>query len=110
MKSDVETSWIAAVWEPRLEELGTRVRDALRGSLARQDLEFTSAVERDDAGDTIFAIDVDAETILMELAERWGQEGPFVLVAEGLDPTTGLGFGRGEPRARLSVGPIDGTR
>lgn len=101
---------LAERWLPRLAQLGSAVRAALRTSLARQDFERTSRVARDDDGDTIFGIDVDAEAILLEHAEQWSRDEAFVLVAEGLEPATGMRFGASEPTARVIVDPIDGTR
>lgn len=109
-KTDLATTALADRWMPRLAELGAGVRDALRASLARQDLERSSAVVRDGEGDTIFGIDVDAERILLELAEGWSRSDAFTLVAEGIEPASGLVLGQGEPQARLIVDPIDGTR
>ena len=109
-KLDLAMAAMADHWLPRLAELGGRVREALRASLGRQDLERSSAVLRDGEGDTIFAIDGDAERILLDLAEGWSRSDAFTLVAEGIEPATGLVLGRGEPQARLIVDPIDGTR
>jgi hypothetical protein len=97
-------------WVPRLLEVQRDVREALsRASSARGDLERASEVVRDDDGDTIFAIDVDAEEALLRRCEAWGRDACFRLVAEGLDPG-GIVFGSGEPELRLIVDPIDGTR
>lgn len=102
---------LAARWQPRLLALEERIRDALRESMSRQDLERQSRVERDaEEGDTIFGIDVDAERILLAECEEWAREEPFVLVAEGVDPPSGRAFGRGSPTARVICDPIDGTR
>jgi fructose-1,6-bisphosphatase/inositol monophosphatase family enzyme len=102
---------LAALWLPRLLELQERIRGALQASLARQDLERQSLVVRDDSeGDTIFAIDVDAEEILLEACERWASDSSFLLVAEGIEPAAGRRFGSGTPNARLICDPIDGTR
>lgn len=57
-------------WVPRLLEVQRDVREALRrASSARGDLERASEVVRDDDGDTIFAIDVDAEEALLRRCE-----------------------------------------
>lgn len=102
---------LAARWVPRLLAVQVAIRDALRASMARQDLELQSRVARDDAvGDTIFAIDVDAERILLEACERWAADESFVLVAEGIEPASGRAFGGGTPTVRILCDPIDGTR
>jgi fructose-1,6-bisphosphatase/inositol monophosphatase family enzyme len=93
----------------RLLALGTRIRAATVDALARSGSAELAAVARDGAGDTIFALDVDAERILLAACEDWGRSASFLLLAEGLDPA-GVQFGRGAPEFRLIVDPIDGTR
>ena len=85
------------------------IRDALSKSMGEQSLARLSRPVRDDAGDTIFSIDVDAEGALLRCCEAWGKDEAFVLIAEGL-PGAGSKFGAGDPRFRLIVDPIDGTR
>ena len=48
-----------------------------------EQLEALAAVDRDDAGDTIYAIDVVAEAIVTRFADALAREHAFVLVAEG---------------------------
>jgi hypothetical protein len=60
--------------------------------------------------DTQYAIDAATEAELVELVEIELQHlGTVVLVAEGLEAGA-ITIGRGEPRHRLLVDPIDGTR
>ncbi len=108
---------VGRLWIERLTALQRAIRETLRDSMLEQAagdwVGRASRVERDEAGDTIFGVDVDAERLLVEHAERWALDEPFVLVAEGLEPATGRVFGA--PRAeacRLTVivDPIDGTR
>ena len=98
-------------WVRRLVDLQRRIRDALRASLATQDAEHRARAVRDgDDGDTIFAIDVDAEDELLRCCAEWEAEGAsFVVVAEGLE-ADGRSFGSGPPTHRLLLDPIDGTR
>lgn len=99
-------------WRQRLYHLQDKIRGAVRTSMLRQSSDSLSRRVRDDAGDTIFAIDLVAEEILLPICEKWGREEPFVLVAEGIEPSTGRLFGRAgsEPATRLILDPIDGTR
>ena len=110
------------LWLTRLIALEREVRDrqvaGQRGAGA-PDLEASSRVVRDDSvdGDSIFAIDVDAEEVLLAHAARWegedaGRGVSFTLVAEGLEPASGRRFGAAEhpSTARVIVDPIDGTR
>jgi fructose-1,6-bisphosphatase/inositol monophosphatase family enzyme len=97
---------------PRLRDLQGHLRAALRAHMLAQQPKVWSRTVRDDAGDTIFGIDVAAEEQLLEQCAAWGEEQHFVLIGEGLEQR-GVEFGRqgrGGPRFRLLVDPIDGTR
>jgi hypothetical protein len=97
-----------------LRQLGelvqSRVLDAARRGRGEDDLS-RSVGER--GGDTIYAIDVHAEEAIDEYCERWAQEAPFLLVAEGL-PGGQRMVPRGTAAAAatftLIADPIDGTR
>ena len=93
----------------RLLDLQARIGAALRDAQRAHDDTELSQVARVGLDDTIFKIDVHAEEMLLRACEEWGRTEPLCLVAEGLDPA-GLTFGKGEPRWRLIVDPIDGTR
>lgn len=97
----------------RLLDLHTAIRDRLRAVLARGELERNAATVRDDGvGDAIFALDLDAEQVLLPYCERWGRNECFRLVAEGLEPE-GRVFGTpgvSGPEFVLIADPIDGTR
>ena len=93
----------------RLLALQHEILLALRAAQQRHDSAALSQVARTGDGDTIFAIDVHAEDILLQQCERWGRDAPLRLIAEGI-PAAGIDFGRGEPRWRVIVDPIDGTR
>lgn len=109
MPKMVDDESVAVQWAPRIAELGRRVRAALVARMASREREHATVV-RDGEGDTIFAIDVDAEEIVIELAESWSKQASFELVAEGLEPAGRRRFGVGEPSACVIVDPIDGTR
>ena len=72
-----------ALLEPILE-LHDAVRDEIVAATERQQLEALAAVDRDDEGDTIYAIDVVGEAIVTRFAETLARDHSFVLVAEGL--------------------------
>ncbi len=66
-------------------------------------------------GDTIYRIDAHIEEILFEGCEAWAREdGPFVLIAEGVEGAGWRPFPEGasaeEARFLMIVDPIDGTR
>ncbi|MBI3921157.1 MAG: inositol monophosphatase [Armatimonadetes bacterium] len=73
-----------------------------------------SQVAHEDRGDTMYAIDVDADRILVDFCKDWSEEIPFVLVSEGLNETGAQTFPEEtdpeHARFRMIVDPIDGTR
>src|SRR5262245_4364925 len=75
--------------EPLLE-LHAHVRERVVAATERQHVEALAAIDRDEPGDTIYAIDVVGEEIITEFAKRLAREHSFVLVGEGLP-------GRGTP-------------
>lgn len=96
----------------RLRAMQADLRASLRAHMQGQSIAVWSRTVRDDAGDTIFGIDVQVEEILLRHCQEWGRTQHFVLLAEGLEPG-GIEFGqpgRGGPPFRLLVDPIDGTR
>jgi fructose-1,6-bisphosphatase/inositol monophosphatase family enzyme len=96
-----------------LLELHARIRDGIVAATERQYIDALAAVDRDDAGDTIYAIDVVGERALIRFAETLSRKHAFVLVAEGLEGT-GRTFPNGDAEAsadwKIIVDPIDGTR
>jgi fructose-1,6-bisphosphatase/inositol monophosphatase family enzyme len=103
---------LRALVEPILELHG-RVRDELVAATEQQQAEALAAVDRDQAGDTIYTIDVVAEAVVARFAERLSRQHAFVLVAEGLP-----GGRRCYPEERdeasadwrIIIDPVDGTR
>ena len=93
----------------RLLALQAQIAGAVRAAQARHQSADLSRVARVATDDTIFAIDVHAEEMLLRCCEEWGKHECVRLFAEGL-ATDGVVFGRGEPRWRVLVDPIDGTR
>ena len=99
--------------EPLLELHG-RVRAEIVAATERQQIEALAAIDRDDPGDTIYAIDVAAEAVISRFAEALAREHSFVLVAEGL-PGGRRSYPKdaGDERSIdwvVIVDPIDGTR
>lgn len=111
----------AALLQP-IRTLHERIRDAVIDAFERAQraqggqADTLAAVvdDRDDEGDTIYAVDRVSEEVLVhffetEIAPRW----PIVLVAEGL-PGGSITLPRGtsdaDARWRIIVDPIDGTR
>ena len=93
--------------------LHEHMRDAIVAACERQEVDALAAVDRDDDGDTIYAIDrVSEESLLNGLAPVAIAE-PMWVVAEGLSGG-GVALPAGTPesacRWRVLVDPIDGTR
>jgi fructose-1,6-bisphosphatase/inositol monophosphatase family enzyme len=89
--------------------LQARILEAVRAAQVRHASAALAEVARVASDDTIFAIDVHAEETLLRACEAWGKDECIRLFAEGL-PADGVVFGRGAPRWRVLVDPIDGTR
>lgn len=94
---------------PQLLALQNQILAAVKQAVASARVDELSRTVRDDTGDTIFGIDLDAESVLIPFCEEWGRSSSFLLMAEGLD-ASGQTFGTGEPEFRLIVDPIDGSR
>ena len=94
---------------PHLLSLQDQILAAIRQSLAQASADTLSRTVRDQDGDTIFGIDLDAERVLIPFCEQWGQSVSFLLMAEGVE-AGGRRFGAGEPQFRLIVDPVDGSR
>ena len=96
-----------------LLELHDRVRDDVVAATERRRMDSLAAIDRDDPGDTIYAIDVVGEAVVTRFADTLARDHAFVLVAEGL-----AGGRRCYPEGRdeasvdwwIIVDPIDGTR
>jgi len=95
-----------------LRQLHDRVRDAVVAATERQRLDELADVRRDDEGDTIYAIDVVSEEMLLEFFEGLSREHSFVLIGEGFHGPMVFPHGISETSAtwRIIVDPIDGTR
>ena len=95
-----------------LRQLHNRVRDAVVAATERQRLDELANIRRDEEGDTIYAIDVVSEDMLLEFFEGLSRDHSFVLIAEGLPGPMVYPRGTSEASAtwRIIVDPIDGTR
>ena len=96
--------------EPLLD-LHQRLRDDIVAATVRQQIDSLAAVAREEAADTIYAIDVVGEAVIERFAQTLGRDHSFVLVAEGL-PGGRQCWGGDDASAEwvIIVDPIDGTR
>jgi fructose-1,6-bisphosphatase/inositol monophosphatase family enzyme len=96
-----------------IRALQERVRDEIVAATERRQIDELSTIDRDDEGDTIYAIDVVGETVVNGFADALAREYAFVLVAEGLPGgrrCCPAGLDENEADWRIIVDPIDGTR
>ena len=89
-----------------LLELHNRIRDKVVEACDREQLDDLAGIDRESAGDTIYAIDVVSEEMLLEFAEESARTYSFSLIAEGLDGAVD----DSSAAWKIIVDPIDGTR
>ena len=103
---------VLSLLEP-LRQFHENVRAAVVEATERQSLADLARVSREESSDTIYAIDVVSEALLLNFFEKLSAQHSFVLIAEGLREGR-LVFPRGMEEAeasfRIIVDPIDGTR
>ena len=97
-----------------VRRLHERIRAAVVEACERSAVETLSEVEREEEGDTIYAVDRVSEELIVEFFEREvAHAAPLVLVAEGIEAGAVV-LPRGTLEAdavfRVVVDPIDGTR
>jgi len=94
--------------------LHNQIRDAVVAACEAASLEDMATIAKEEAGDTIYAIDRVSEELLIEFfANKVAIHTPIILIAEGLDEgQVVLPSGTPEDEAvwRIIVDPIDGTR
>ena len=103
---------VAALLDP-LRSIHDQIRDAVVLAAQRQEIEQLAAIERDEEGDTVYAIDAVSEKRLLELFESLSRDHSFVLIAEGLrggQIVLPRGTAENDADWRVIVDPIDGTR
>jgi hypothetical protein len=100
----------------RLRAFQRQVRDVV---IASRNAGSLHEVSRISSADTIYKIDADVDPILEEFCEEWGKKTPLVLIAEGLEDSSGReldyrvfphGASEADAKIRVIVDPIDGTR
>jgi len=98
----------------RLRALQLALRDHVCACRDAASPEAMAAVGEARDGDTLYAIDLHSEEILLEHCARWAEEMPLALIAEGIPGNGWRIFPEGcAPEAArfcLIVDPIDGTR
>ncbi|MFL6274642.1 MAG: inositol monophosphatase family protein [Blastocatellia bacterium] len=102
-----------ALLEPILR-LHARIRDEVVAATERAAVEDLARIDRDDEGDTIYAVDRVSEELLIDFVEREiSAPAPVVLIAEGLHGGKLIlprDANEADAMWRIIVDPIDGTR
>ncbi len=96
-----------------LQALGRALRTAVLGGVRGGDSATLAQAVGHRGGDTIYRLDEHGEGALLDYCSRWGEEAPFVLVAEGLEGgrrAFPADTSDGRAAFTLIVDPIDGTR
>ena len=100
---------------PILQHLHEQIRDAVVAACERSAVNDLAAIAKEEAGDTIYAIDKVSEELLVEFfTKEVAVHTPIVLIGEGLEPHGQHVLPQGTDEAdalwRIIVDPIDGTR
>ncbi len=99
---------------PILKNLHLRIREQVIAACEQSALESLSEIAREEDGDTIYAVDLISEELIVEFFEKEiAPQTSVVLICEGLE-TGQLVWPRGaaedEAKWRIIIDPIDGTR
>lgn len=100
---------------PPIRHLHEQIRDAVVTACERSAVNDLAAIAKEEAGDTIYAIDKVSEELLVEFfTQEVAVHTPIVLIGEGLEPdgqrVLPEGADEADARWRIIVDPIDGTR
>lgn len=100
---------------PPIRHLHEQIRDAVVTACERSAVTDLAAIAKEEAGDTIYAIDKVSEELLVEFfTKEVAVHTPIVLIGEGLEPhgqrVLPDGADEADARWRIIVDPIDGTR
>jgi fructose-1,6-bisphosphatase/inositol monophosphatase family enzyme len=108
------TTSSAAELLPALQRIHATIRNDVVAACEAQTGHDLARIERDQEGDTIYAVDRVGEERLVELVAREiGALTPVLLLAEGLPPegvVLPAGRSQGDTAFRILIDPIDGTR
>ncbi len=100
---------------PPIRALHEQIRNAVVDACEASSTTDLAAIAKEEAGDTIYAIDKVSEELLVDFfTNEIAVQTPIVLIGEGLEPDGHVvlpaGTAATEARWRIIVDPIDGTR
>lgn len=99
---------------PVLLQLHAAIRQAVVAACENATLEEMAGIAREEAGDTIYAIDrISEEMLVAFFSQEVAVHTPIILIAEGLESgklVLPAGTAEAAARWRIIVDPIDGTR
>lgn len=100
---------------PPIKALHEQIRDAVVAACEASATADLAAIAKEEAGDTIYAIDKVSEELLIEFfTNEIAVHTPIVLIGEGLEPhgkqLLPAGTDEVDAKWRIIVDPIDGTR
>lgn len=100
---------------PLIRRLHEQIRDSLITAAESTSPDELAEIAREEAGDTIYVVDMISEEVLVEFFSRQvAPHTPIILIAEGLGETGQMVLPAGAAEAdalwQIIVDPIDGTR
>ena len=99
---------------PLIKTLHERIRDAVVDACEKSTVEILSGIAKEEEIDTIYAVDVVSEDLIVEFFEtEIAPIAPIVLIAEGIEGgeiVLPRNAAADEAKWRVIVDPIDGTR
>ena len=97
-----------------IQQLHVKMRDTILLAFESGSVEEMARIERDEEGDTIFAVDSISEELLIQFFRKEvAPDFPMVLISEGLKGGKLIlpdGINEDEALWRIIMDPIDGTR
>lgn len=99
---------------PLMKKLHEEIRDAVVDTCEKSTVEILSGIAKEEEIDTIYAVDVVSEKLIIEFFEKEiAPHTPIVLIAEGIEGgeiVLPRNISADEAKWRVIIDPIDGTR
>lgn len=99
---------------PLIKKLHEQIRDAVVDACEKSTIEMLSGIAKEEEIDTIYAVDVVSEELIVEFFEKEiAPHTPVILIAEGIEGGEIIlprNTSENEAKWRVIIDPIDGTR